>query len=156
MPSFQFVKICIISFKIRVIRVIILNLFYQIMKRLLTFLIAIIYFCISSGFIVSVHYCMGKVSKATIEIASSKSCACGNKEMKGCCKTESKFIKLSDNHQATYADVSIISPFHIVPNFYIITKTIVASSNTKLAFNNHSPPIVSPQPVYILNCVFRI
>ncbi|MBC7721948.1 MAG: hypothetical protein H7068_07975 [Pedobacter sp.] len=126
------------------------------MKRLLTLIIAIIYFCISSGFVMSVHYCMGKVSKATIEIASSKSCVCGKKEMKGCCKTESKFIKLSDNYQATYADVSIVSPFYIVPNFYTISNTIVVNSNIKLAFNNHSPPIVSPQPIYILNCVFRI
>ena len=126
------------------------------MKRLLIFIIAITYFCISSGFLISVHYCMGKVSKATIEITSSKSCVCGNKEMKGCCKTESKFIKLSDNHQAIYADVSIISPFHIVPNFYTISNTTVVNSNIKLAFNTHSPPIVSPQPIYILNCVFRI
>ncbi len=126
------------------------------MKRLLTLILAITYFCISSGFVVSVHYCMGKVSKATIEIASAKSCVCGKKEMKGCCKTESKFIKLSDNHQANTANVSIISPYHIVPVFYTINNTIIASGNTKLAFNNHSPPIVSPQPIYILNCVFRI
>ena len=126
------------------------------MKRILVAILSITYFCISSGFVMSVHYCMGKVSSTTIEIASSKSCICGKKEMKGCCKTESKFIKLSDNHQATYADVSITSLLHIIPVVYTISNTTVASINTKLAFDNHSPPIISPQPIYILNCVFRI
>ena len=126
------------------------------MKRLLTLFVTIIYFCISSGFVMSVHYCMGKISKVNVEIVPSKYCICGKKETKGCCKTESKFIKLSDDYQATYADVSIVAPFHIVPNFYTITNSIVVNSNVKLAFNTYSQPIVSPQPIYILNCDFRI
>ena len=126
------------------------------MKKFLVTILAVIYLTVSSGFAMTIHYCMGKVSKPTIEIASSKSCACGKKEMKGCCKTESKFIKLSDDYQATYADVSIVAPLHIVPNFYTITNSIVVNSNVKLAFNTYSQPIVSPQPIYILNCDFRI
>lgn len=126
------------------------------MKRLLTFTTAIIYFCISSGFIMNVHYCMGKVSKVNIEIIPSKYCACGKKETKSCCKTESKFYKITDNHQATYADVSIISPYHILPTFYTYKPTIVTSNNTAITYNTHAPPILKSQPIYILNCVFRI
>lgn len=126
------------------------------MKRLLTSIIAIIYFCISSGFIMNVHYCMGKVSKVNIEITPSKMCACGKKETKGCCKTESKFYKITDNHQATYADVSVISPFHIVPTFYSYSHPVVTSTSTAVTYNTHAPPILRSQPIYILNCVFRI
>ena len=126
------------------------------MKRTLAAILSIIYFCISSGFVMSVHYCMGKVSKVNIEIVSSNKCGCGTKETKGCCKTESKFVKLADTHQATYADVSVVNPFHIIPAFYTTSNSTVVSINTKLAFNNYSPPIISPQPIYILNCVFRI
>ena len=126
------------------------------MKRTLVAILSIIYFCISSGFVVSVRYCMGNISKVNIEIVPSKTCCCSTKETKSCCKIESKFIKLSDNHQATYADFSVVSPFHIIPAFYTISNTTVASINTKLAFNNHSPPIISSQPIYVLNCVFRI
>lgn len=126
------------------------------MKRLLTLIVTIIYFCISSGFVMSVHYCMGKVNKINVEIVPSKSCICGKKEMKGCCKTESKFVKLTDIHQATNADVSIIKTFHIVPVSYTNNNANVISINTKLVSTNHSPPIISPQPIYILNCVFRI
>ncbi len=126
------------------------------MKRLLTLFVTIIYFCISSGFVMNVHYCMGKINNINVEIVPSENCICGKKEMKGCCKTESKFFKLADTHQATYADVSVINPFHIVPVSYTINNATVISINTKLASTNHSPPIISPQLIYILNCVFRI
>ena len=126
------------------------------MKRLLTFIVTIIYFCISSGFVMNVHYCMGKISKVNVEIVPSKTCCCSTKETKSCCKTESKFVKLADTHQATYADVSIISPYHIVPVSYAINNANVVSINSELVRNSHSPPLLSPQPIYILNCVFRI
>ncbi len=126
------------------------------MKRILVAILSIIYFCISSGFVMSIHYCMGKVSKVNIEITPSKICACGTKETKGCCKTESKFVKLSDTHQATYADISVVNPFHIIPAFYTVGNSTAVGINTKLTFKNNSPPIISPQLIYILNCVFRI
>jgi hypothetical protein len=126
------------------------------MKRLLTFIIAIAYFCISSGFVMNVHYCMGKVSKVNIEITPSKMCGCGKKQTKGCCKTESKLYKITDNHQASYADVAVISPYHILPNFYNYTYNAVAVSTTKDTYSSHAPPILRSQPIYILNCVFRI
>jgi hypothetical protein len=126
------------------------------MKRTLVAILSIIYFCISSGFVMSAHYCMGKINKVNVEIIPSENCICGKKATKGCCKTESTFVKLADIHQATYADVSIASPFHIVPLAYTNYNATVASINIILARNNHSPPTISPQPIYILNCVFRI
>ena len=126
------------------------------MKRTLVAILAIIYFCVSSGFVVSSRYCMCKVSKVNVEIVPSKTCCCSTKQTKSCCKTESKFIKLSDNHQAAYADVSIVKPFQIITTFYTISNTSIASTKTILAFNSRSPPIISPQPIYILNCIFRI
>jgi hypothetical protein len=99
---------------------------------------------------------MGKVSKVNIEITPSNMCGCGKKETKGCCKTESKLYKLTDNHQASQADVCIISPYHIIPNSYIDTYHTVAVNTTKVTYSTHAPPKLSSQPIYILNCVFLI
>ncbi len=126
------------------------------MKRLLTFIIAIIYFCISSGFIMNVHYCMGKLSNVNIEIIPSTLCGCGKKETKGCCKTESKFYKITDNYEATYANFNITIPTHTLPTFYSHTHTVVTSTIATNIYNTHAPPIFRPQLIYILNCVFRI
>ncbi len=99
---------------------------------------------------------MGKVSKVKIEVAPKKMCACGKKETKGCCKTESKFVKLNDNHQATYADFHVAVPFHTIPSIYSYTKTTFTSQINATPFNNHSPPIAATPHIYLLNCVFRI
>ncbi|MBS4043901.1 MAG: hypothetical protein KGZ59_08820 [Chitinophagaceae bacterium] len=65
------------------------------MKKALAFILSIIYFTISTGFIVNVHYCMGKIDSVNIE-QSSKKCCCKKKHKK-CCNTQKQLVKVSDN-----------------------------------------------------------
>lgn len=65
------------------------------MKKLVAFIVAIIYLTVSTGFIVNVHYCMGKVSSIKLE-KPAKQCCC-KKKHKNCCKTEQKIVKLNTN-----------------------------------------------------------
>ena len=65
------------------------------MKKFLAFIVAIIYLTVSTGFIVNVHYCMGKVSSVKLE-KPAKQCCC-KKKHKNCCKTEQKIVKLNSN-----------------------------------------------------------
>ena len=126
------------------------------MKRLFTFIVTIIYFCISSGFVMSVHYCMGKVNKINVEIAPSKSCICGKKEMKGCCKTQHKFIKLEDNHKPSAVDFAFQSPVQIIESPFNHINVAPSSVSDRMAFHNHYPPLIPQQDINLLHCVFRI
>jgi hypothetical protein len=128
------------------------------MKRSLVAILAIVYFVISSGVVVNIHYCMGKMSSAKLQASVSKSCGCGKKmeSKKGCCKTEQKLVKLEDAQKASYADFAIQAPVSpLVTEFNLLQ----APSYTAQDINypqEHSPPDISKQDTYLHNCVFRI
>jgi CDGSH-type Zn-finger protein len=126
------------------------------MKRFTVAILALLYFTISTGMVVNIHYCMGKVSSVNVDVLAKNLCACGKKETKGCCKTEHKLIKLEDNHKASFADVVFNVPAQEIEHPYNLINAQPISLTDKTAFNNHSPPILYQQDIYLQNCVFRI
>jgi len=126
------------------------------MKRFTVAILALIYFTVSTGMVVNIHYCMGKVSSVNVDVLVKNLCACGKKETKGCCKTEHKLIKLEDNHKASFTDVVFQSPVQIIEHPYNLINAPLISVNDKMVPDNHSPPLLSKQDTYLLNCVFRI
>lgn len=67
------------------------------MKRLAAYILLLIYFTVSTGFVVSVHYCMNKVDSIKLGDDSSEECGkCGMhlQESNGCCKDDVKMVKM--------------------------------------------------------------
>ena len=127
------------------------------MKKFIISIVAVLYITISSGIVFNVHYCMGKINSVKVDLLVKNICSCGSKkETKGCCKTEHKFIKIEDNHQASFADVVFQSPVQNIPIIYNLINTPLMQINEINTFNNHSPPLLSKQYSYIRNCVFLI
>jgi CDGSH-type Zn-finger protein len=126
------------------------------MKRFTVAILAIIYFTISTGMVINMHYCMGKLRSVNVDVLAKNLCGCGKKETKGCCKTEHKLVKLEDNHKASVADFIFQSPVCILQNTYSLINTPLINVNEQTAYNNHSPPLLSQQDTYLRNCVFRI
>lgn len=130
------------------------------MKRILTSIIAIIYFFISSGMVMSIHYCMGKISSVDLSHNSTETCICGmslkETSNKGCCKTEITMLKLEDNHKAAYAFYDIQAPVAVVPAAVSLLHDIDLMHSAKVNADIHGPPLLSEQDTYLLNCVFRI
>ncbi|MBW0176569.1 hypothetical protein [Sediminibacterium sp.] len=130
------------------------------MKRVLTSLIAIIYFVISSGLVMSIHYCMGKISSVDLSHNSTETCVCGmslkETSSKGCCKTEIKMVKLEDNHKATYAFFDFQSPVTLLPKLISVFDLTDLNESAKVYADIHGPPLLSRKDTYLLNCVFRI
>jgi len=127
------------------------------MKRFTVAILTIIYFAVSSGIVMNVHYCMGKISSVEVSMLFKDLCACGSgKKESKCCKTEHKLIKLEDNHKAAAADVVFPSPEQaVLHHFDWMTDPVVAEQDQQ-SYNNHSPPDQHGQDIYLLNCVFRI
>jgi hypothetical protein len=130
------------------------------MKRVLTSIIAIVYFVISSGLVMSVHYCMGKISSVDLNHNSTETCVCGmslkETSNKGCCKTEIKMVKLEDNHKATYAFYNFQAPVTLAPQAISIFNVVDLYESAKVYADIHGPPLLSEQDTYLYNCVFRI
>ena len=127
------------------------------MKKFLVISLACIYLAISSGVVVNLHYCMGKL--AEIALAKSQSGKCGKCGMEntGCCHDDTKIVKLQDSHQLNSIQVDIakaeaIAPAQ-VPNFDCSLMDECSHSQLK----NHSPPDITDKlSLTLLNCVFRI
>lgn len=130
------------------------------MKRVLISLIAILYFIISSGLVMNIHYCMGKVSSVQLNKLASKGCKCSKTEKetapKSCCKTELKVVKLQDSHNASSADYVFQVPVAPISVYTSYIQLPLLNADSKVYADINAPPLLSEQNTYLLNCVFRI
>lgn len=116
----------------------------------------LIYITASSGVVLNVHYCMGKVSSVQVDNFSEKLCKCGAaaSEM-NCCFSEFKVMKLEDSHKAAVIAQHIQLPVADLPTFISLidlSKTLPTIKEQPLVPH---PPL-SSQNIYLKNRVFRI
>jgi hypothetical protein len=130
------------------------------MKQFFAVITMLIYFVVSSGFAVNMHYCMDKFTSVQLGAAKSDKCnKCGMDKTgkKGCCHDEIKVVQLHQDLMTvshTVVDFGldpVVAPFshHLVSPFYNFLVTDSAQWFTH-------PPLLSEQDTYISNCVFRI
>lgn len=132
------------------------------MKKILVFILAIIYISTSAGAMVHMHYCMGKVVGISLWQNDEQTCtSCGMSKaktgLKKCCHDDSKQVKIQSDQKAAanllfhFGNPAASQPPSVgsrllIPAFISPTVSIVAfapgRSNT-----------VSP---YILHCTFLI
>jgi hypothetical protein len=125
-------------------------------KRFLTALVAIMYFVISSGVVVNIHYCMGRVKEVKYQTLAEKKCGCGKMAAKNCCKTSFKLVKLEDAQKASTAFYKIEAPAAILTSAVSLYLAPMIPSADRDYVYGHSPPLLSAQDTYLQNCVFRI
>ncbi|MEI6582946.1 MAG: hypothetical protein WCO43_05085 [Chitinophagia bacterium] len=126
------------------------------MKRFFALLLSLSFIAASSGASVNIHYCRGKVSSVSWSILPTASCKCGKKTMKGCCKTETRLVKLSDNAKQpefTAAHSMPVVEAPTVTTFFVPQP--LALELTATAFSA-SPPGSERISVFLRNRVFRL
>ncbi|MEI8111445.1 MAG: hypothetical protein WCH59_10685 [Chitinophagia bacterium] len=126
------------------------------MKRLFALVLSLSFIAASSGASVSIHYCRGKVSSVSLSILPTAACKCGKKGKMGCCKTETRLVKLTDNAKqpafttapempviewAPIASQSLLQPVSIAEAFIPISS---------------SPPGSDQLAIFLRNRVFRL
>jgi len=130
------------------------------MKKLIAFVLMLIYFTVSTGFTVSMHYCMDKLDSAQIGTSEKEECGnCGMEvsDSNGCCRSETKLVKLQqDQTQAFFTLINftltpaLTSTQNYISSHFINTEVEITSNSA------HAPPLIGKQHTYLLNCVFRI
>jgi hypothetical protein len=127
------------------------------MKRFFTLILMLIYITASSGVVLNVHYCMGKVSSVKVDNFSDEVCKCGAAAAEmSCCFSEFKVVKLEDAHKAVVVAPHIEMPVANLPvslSLIDIAKTLPATEQRRVI---HHPPLTSTLDIYIKNGVFRI
>ena len=127
------------------------------MKKGLVLILAFLYITLTSGVVVNIHYCMGRLSEVTYGHDTNEKCdKCGMKQKNGCCETEHKFIKTQDSHFASKSVNAPGSVYAIVPN--VFSTEVIAVSLSKRHDNPryHSPPDNRSNQLGLYNSVFRI
>ena len=128
------------------------------MKRFAAFILLLIYFTVSTGFVVSMHYCMNQFDSVQVGAASDKCSKCGMhiNDSGGCCRDEVKVVKLQMDKQVakmlfsslSFAPVELPLSQHLALPFQNFQQAIEAVPT--------GPPLLSNQPVYLSNRVFLI
>ena len=130
-----------------------------IMKRFIATLLAVIYLSVSSGMVMNMHYCMGKLSSVKLAVLPKATCACGKKmeKKKGCCKTETKIVKVEDAQQKSVI-AAVSFPLALAAPVAELNLLQASFYNNSAELNPtvHAPPLLSGQDTYLRNCVFRI
>lgn len=126
------------------------------MKKALAAILLLVYFTVSTGFVVSLHYCMDRLTSAEIGNSKSDKCDyCGMHKDGHCCRDDVKVVKLQLSHTA---------PKIVVPHFSLPVAALVTIEYLVAPFYNfierndavvHPPPL-GEQDTYLRNCVFRI
>lgn len=116
-----------------------------------------IYMLVSTGFVISVHYCMNKIdgySFGTEKVDTCGKCGMHVEDAKGCCKDETQVVKLDlDQLTTKLLNFNIASPviLQAVPS-YLTFPPLVTRDNKFAAA--HGPPVIN-KDIHILHCVFR-
>lgn len=141
------------------------------MKKQFVIFLSFVYLVLSSGFIQYQHICEGMAVKSysltnTEQSNSDKPCPiCSSKEKnlkekkKGCCKHETKIVKVDDSvkKQSSF-DFSVKFWGDVIPNKMLGTVFDLSSSEPiekTIPFLSSKIPIRG-NPLYILHCVYRI
>jgi hypothetical protein len=129
------------------------------MKKALASILLLIYFTVSTGFSVNMHYCMDTFSSWDFGAVEGDSCdLCGMAKDKGndCCRDEVKVLKLQQEmpqaKDLTY-QIYLPSLIHTTWGFNVLS---LQNGVHKEQHFNPRPRLLHQQEIYLRNCVFRI
>lgn len=126
------------------------------MKKFLAIVLAVTYLAVSSGVVISVHYCMGEVAGIGIGHTEADRCSDCGMDNEGCCNDDVKVFKISDSHASSVSHydpvkaeywAALLSSAHGAPPPKPSPLPILASVD---------PPEPDGRSLCIWNCVFRI
>jgi hypothetical protein len=136
------------------------------MKRLVVIFLSMLYVVMSSGFTMYTHFCNGIQQGKAFSVNEQPDRPCNicvvknkqQKKKKGCCKHKSELVKVTDSVKKTANQTVCLKVWgDVIPN-----KTLGAvfdiniESQLKTVYTTPSNVPIPGNPIYILNCVYRI
>ena len=131
------------------------------MKKGILSIVLLAYLALSSGVMVSFHYCMDKLDSTELFSSGSKECArCGmhldDDNPNGCCRDELRMVKIGDDQRmASFIEFLIQAPDALPTSVQPLVVT-AALSEPGLVRAVPEDPMPPGQALYIQHRVFRI
>ena len=127
------------------------------MKKLFFILLSLNYLASSAGATVQLHYCMDKLVGTGMHDTESDKCGkCGMEKQEGCCKDESKQIKIADDQKpVSKFFLNIVDAEDVLQGYSSRNETLYISNGSYFHPQINGPPN-SGIELYKYLCVFRI
>jgi hypothetical protein len=126
-------------------------------KKGLVFILAVIYITLTSGIVVNIHYCMGRVAGVTYGAEREHRCdKCGMEQRKGCCDTQHKLVKADDDHIFAKSVSAPLTLTALAPKIFPELDLSFTPSREHYNTRYHSPPDFRGNNLAVYNSVFRI
>ncbi|HXI00026.1 MAG TPA: hypothetical protein VNI52_07135 [Sphingobacteriaceae bacterium] len=126
------------------------------MKKIAVILLLSIYSISVMGIAVNKFYCCGKFSSVSL-LENSKFNSLEKNSKPGCCKTTKTSFKVKDSHVTSSGKSLDVTEFALLPNLFSCSDLLQPVVQNKVtAFDSQAPPGSSANPIYILNCTYRI
>ena len=130
---------------------------FALVRKPFILLLAIVYLGITSGVMVNVHYCMGRIAEVNYGHDDADKCGkCGMDQKNGCCTTEHKFVKSADEHLFVKSFTNLTPAVAEVTQNFIQLVAPQPISKTVDYTRYHSPPDKRSNELHLYNGVFRI
>lgn len=126
------------------------------MKKFLAISLAVVYLAISSGVVVNIHYCMGKVAEVALGHNTNDKCGQCGMENDGCCHDDVKVVKIQDTHSASSFHTDFVKAQAIAQAYPKLIRSTLNSSTATVVETSNAPPGKGQVPFTIQYCVFRI
>lgn len=115
------------------------------LKKIFSIFLSVIFLSSALGLSINSHYCGKKLSSVGL---FAHDCSCKGKipMKKGCCKNETKYVKIADDYSPssqfhlTQLDVAPV----VLNSFFTFS---VSENSFSALYNNHSPPPKFPDRV---------
>lgn len=124
------------------------------MKKFISIILVLIYFSLSTGAIVTLHYCGGRLESITLN-SEAQACCCAISGMTiDCCENEEFRLDIDiDENVAFSSDIAFKNFSQLV--YSSLTSVIlneVEIEDEQLATYNLPPP--KPESIWLMNCTF--
>ena len=134
------------------------------MKKVIVFILAVLYMGSSTGATIHMHYCMGKLVNMGLWHKKGNGCPkCSSKKQtskgcsKKCCKDAQKTIKLEKDQKTAQSFLKFADPTLVaIPINYHDLRQVEINSITQEFPVTNAPPRSSKVQTHILHCSFRI
>jgi hypothetical protein len=129
------------------------------MRRFLLAIAVFVYGLTSLGWVLDIHYCMGKVDAVHLfekEKSSCGTCGMSAEESEGCCHDEAALVMLiQDQKPPVTLKFNLESPVLYLPPVVALLSKPVLLQRSVFAQPANAPPGFS-NPLFLRNRVFRI
>lgn len=71
---------------------------FVLLKKFVTILTAVLYLALSTGMVLSAHYCMGDLADVSLGHDTAEKCADCGMDNNGCCHDDVKVFRITDAH----------------------------------------------------------